>query len=189
MKLLSWKTAPQRIGDRTPGLLVLLLILFLLHLLKPAPFRHGAETIPCMSPVYVHIEGEITHPGVYSFCSSPTLGELIRRAGGVREGTILSPDLPLIPNSGISVTKVDGELRIQQSEIPSFFKMTLGIPISVNTESEEGLTALPGIGKHTAKALVEERGRRGGFKSLDEVMGIAGIGPKVYAKVKPHLTL
>ncbi len=189
MKPLIWKTAPQRIGDRTPELLVLLLLLFLLHLLKPAPFRHGAETIPCMSPVYVHIEGEITHPGVYALCGSPSLRELIRKAGGLREENPLPEDQPVIPNGRISVTKVDGELRIQQSEIPSSFKMTLGIPISVNTESEEGLTALPGIGKHTAKALVEERGRRGGFKSLDEVMGIAGIGPKVYAKVKPYLTL
>jgi competence protein ComEA len=67
--------------------------------------------------------------------------------------------------------------------------MTLGIPISLNTESEEGLTALPGIGRTISKAIVEERARRGGFKSLDEVMGIPGVGPKVYARMKPHLTL
>ncbi len=189
MKPLSWKTAPQRIGDGTPGLWVLLLILFLLHLLKPAPYRHGAETLPCLSPVYVHIEGEIRHPGVYSFCGAPTLGELIRKAGGLREGKLPAPDLPLIPNSGISVTKEGGALRVQPHEIPSFYKITLGLPISVNTESEEGLTALPGIGKNTAKAIVEERAKRGGFKSLDEIMGIPGIGPKFYARMKPYLTL
>ena len=189
MKPLSWKTAPQRIGDRTPGQLVLLLILFLLHFLKPAPYRYGAEALPCMSPVYVLIEGEIRHPGVYSFCASPTLGELIRKAGGLREGKLSSPDLPLLPNSGISVTKEGGALRVQSREIPSFWKITLGLPISVNTESEEGLTALPGVGKNMAKAIVEERAKRGGFKSLDEIMGIPGIGPKFYARMKPHLTL
>ena len=189
MRPLSWKTAPQRIGDRTPGLLALLLILFLLHLLKPAPYRHGAETIPCMFPVYVHIEGEIRHPGVYSFCASPTLGELIRKAGGLREGELPPQDLRLILNSGVSVTKEGGALRVQPHEISSFHKITLGLPISVNRESEEGLTALPGVGKNMAKAIVEERAKRGGFKSLEEIMGIPGIGPKFYARMKPYLTL
>jgi competence protein ComEA len=67
--------------------------------------------------------------------------------------------------------------------------MTLGLPISVNRESEEGFTALPGVGKNMAKAIVEERAKRGGFKSLDEIMGIPGIGPKFYARMKPYLTL
>lgn len=189
MKPLSWKTAPQRIGERATGFLVLLLILFLLHLLKPAPYRLGADPIPCKSPVYVQIEGEIRHPGVYSFCDPPYLRELIRRAGGLREGDFPPADEPLIPNSGISVTREGGEVRVQPLEIPSSFKITLGIPISINRVSEEGLTALPGIGKNMAKAIVEERAKRGGFKSLDEIMGIPGIGPKFYSKMKPYLTL
>jgi competence ComEA-like helix-hairpin-helix protein len=168
MKPLSWKTAPQRIGERPTGFLVLLLILFLIHLLKPAPYRLGAEPILCKSPVYVQIEGQIRYPGVYSFCDPPTLRDLIRKAGGLREGNFLPADVPLIP---------------------SFYKISLGLPISVNKESEEGLTALPGVGKNMAKAIVEERAKRGGFKSLDEIMGIPGIGPKFYVKMKPHLTL
>ncbi len=189
MRPLSWKMAPQRIGEKFLGFLVLLLILFLLHLLKPAPYRLGADPIPCAAPVFVQIEGEIRHPGVYPFCHTPYLRELIRKGGGLREGNPLPEDQPLSPNGRISVTMEGGELRIRQYEIPSFSKITLGIPISVNTESEEGLTALPGIGKSIAKAIVEERARRGGFKSLDEIMVIPGIGPKFYAKMKPYLTL
>jgi len=189
MKPLSWKMAPQRIGERAPGFLVLLLILFALYLLKPATHRLGAASIPCEAPVFLQIEGEVRYPGVYAFCDPAFLRELIMKAGGLRVGNPLPEDKRLAPNARISVTKEGGELRIQQDEIPSFFKMTLGIPISLNTESEEGLAALPGIGRNTAKAIVEERGRRGVFKSLDEVMGIPGIGPKVYARMKPHLTL
>jgi competence protein ComEA len=87
------------------------------------------------------------------------------------------------------VTKAGGELRVQPLEISSFYRMTLGLPISVNKESEEGLTALPGVGKNLAKAIVEERAKRGGFKSLDQIMGIPGIGPKFYARMKRYLTL
>jgi competence protein ComEA len=189
MKPLIWKMAPQRTGERATGLLVLLLILFLLHLLKPAPYRLGTDPIPCRTPVFVQIEGEVRHPGVYSFCDPPYLRELIKKAGGLREGSFLPGEQRLAPNSGISVTKEGGELRVQHQEIPSFFKITLGLPISLNRESEEGFTALPGIGRNTAKAIVEERVRRGGFKSLDEVMGIPGIGPKFYERMKPYLTL
>jgi competence protein ComEA len=189
MKPLIWKTVPQRIGERALGFLFLLLILFLLHALKPAPYRLGAEPTPCKAPVFVQIEGGVRYPGIYPFCDQAFLRALITKAGGLREGYPLPEDRPLAPNAKISVTKEAGGLRIQQDEIPSFFKITLGLPISLNTESEEGLTALPGIGRSMAKAIAEERARRGGFKSLDELMGITGIGPKVYARVKPHLTL
>ena len=189
MKPLSLKTAPQRIGERATGFLVLLLILFLLHVLKPSPYRLGADPLPCKSPVYVQIKGEVRHPGVYIFCEPPYLRALIKKAGGLRGENALTGDQPLVPNAGIAVTLEGPEVRIQRQEIPSFLKITLGIPISLNRESEEGLTALPGIGKTMAKAIVEERARRGGFKSLDEVMGIAGIGPRFYSKMKPYLTL
>jgi competence protein ComEA len=189
MKPLSWKTAPQRIDERATGFLVLLLILFLLHLLKPAPYRLGADPIPCTAPLYVQIEGEIRYPGVYSFCDPPTLGGLIRKAGGLREGTPMPEDKPLAPSARISMTKEGDALRVRELEIPSFYRITLGLPISINRASEEGLTALPGIGKNIAKAIVEERARRGGFKSLEEIMGIPGIGPKAYARVKPYLTI
>jgi competence protein ComEA len=189
MKPLSWKTAPQRRGERGTGFLLLLLILFLVQLLKPAPYRLGADCIRCQSPVYVQINGEVRNPGVYAFCDPPFLRDLIRRAGGLKDRGVLPADEPLPPNSGISVTKGGGELRVQPLEFSAFYRMTLGLPLSINHESEEGLTALPGVGKNMAKAIVEERAKRGGFKSLNEILGIPGIGPKSYARMKPHLTL
>lgn len=189
MKPLNWKTVPQRIGERTAGLLVLLLILFLLHLVQPAPHTLGAAQIPCRVPVFVQIEGEVRNPGIYAFCEPPTLRALIQKAGGLRKGKALPEDQALVPNAGVSLTDEGGQIRIRQSEIASFFKITLGIPISLNRESEEGLTALPGIGSQTARALAEERARRGGFRSLDEILGVAGIGPETYAKIKPYVTL
>ncbi|MCU0593905.1 MAG: helix-hairpin-helix domain-containing protein [Desulfobacterota bacterium] len=189
MKLLNWKTAPQRNHERATGIWVLVLILLLLHVLKPAPYRHGAETLPCEGPVFVQIQGEVRHPGVYAFCDPPTLAALIQKAGGLQEGAFALPDQRLSPNSGISVTRAGGALRVEPQEVSSFHKITLGLPISVNRESEEGLTALPGVGRNTARAIVEERAKRGGFKSLDELMEIPGIGPRLHVRMKPYLTL
>ena len=67
--------------------------------------------------------------------------------------------------------------------------MTLGIPISINNESADGLVSLPGIGSRTAEAIVEERTRRGGFEKLSDIQSIRGIGPGLYRKIRPYLVL
>ena len=63
------------------------------------------------------------------------------------------------------------------------------MPIHLNRESETGLTAIPGIGLGLAKAIVDERSKRGGFRNLDELLSINGIGEKLYRKITPYLTI
>ena len=75
------------------------------------------------------------------------------------------------------------------AELTSFHKITLGIPVSINTESLEGLTAVPGIGPKLAELVIRERESIGGFKSLDEIMSVKGIGPALFAKISPYLVL
>jgi competence protein ComEA len=71
----------------------------------------------------------------------------------------------------------------------SFHKITLGIPVSINTESLDSLTAVPGIGPKFAELIIRKRESIGGFKSLDEVLSIKGIGPAMYRKISPYLVL
>jgi competence ComEA-like helix-hairpin-helix protein len=71
----------------------------------------------------------------------------------------------------------------------AFYKITLGIPISLNNESLEGLTAIPGIGPRIASAIVRERAKREGFQQMDEMLSIPGIGPTLYRKAARYLTL
>jgi competence protein ComEA len=80
-------------------------------------------------------------------------------------------------------------IRFLLSEMSAFYKITLGIPISLNTESETGLTAIPGIGPGLAKAIVEKRSKRGGFLRLSDVLSVKGIGPRLYKRISPFVTL
>ena len=48
--------------------------------------------------------------------------------------------------------------------------------VNVNTATVQELQLLPGIGESRALALVELRKRRGGFKSLEELKEVKGIG-------------
>ncbi|MGD2125965.1 MAG: helix-hairpin-helix domain-containing protein, partial [Desulfobacteraceae bacterium] len=116
----------------------------------------------------------------------------IKTAGGLTHGNIsLKASEDFTPRSGIKVTvRSDGkECKVSHSEMSAFYKVTLGIPLSLNRESEEGLTAIPGIGAKLAKAIVVERSKRGGFKDLDEVPEIPGIGRRLYKKIRPYVTL
>jgi len=61
--------------------------------------------------------------------------------------------------------------------------------VNVNTASVEELQLLPGIGESRAQALVELRKLRGGFKSLDELKEVKGIGDASLERLRPHVRL
>jgi len=61
--------------------------------------------------------------------------------------------------------------------------------IDINNADEEMLTNLPGIGPRTATRITDYREQNGPFKSVDDLLNIKGIGPKVLEKIKPFATV
>ena len=61
-------------------------------------------------------------------------------------------------------------------------------PVNINTASVAQLEALPGIGARTAQLIIEHRQKNGGFKKIEELMNIKGIGEKSFLKLKPMIT-
>lgn len=57
--------------------------------------------------------------------------------------------------------------------------------VNLNTATLEQLDALPGIGKKTAELIIEYRTKSGGFKRIEELMNVKGIGEKSFLKLKP----
>jgi len=182
----------KKIGDQVTGFLLLLLILLLLFSSKILTLQSGPGEAPCSEPLFVQVDGDVRNPGVYPFCSTPTVQDLLEKAGGLKQGgaSLQAPTRSSISSGARVVFTLDGKnCDIIQSQMSPFHKLTLGIPLSLNKESEEGLTAIPGIGPGLAKAIVEERARRGGFRDLEELMAIPGIGRKVYARIRSHLVI
>jgi competence protein ComEA len=63
------------------------------------------------------------------------------------------------------------------TEAPAPLRLAVGGKLSLNRATETELAAVPGIGPHLAKALVEVRGRRGAFVQWEEVDAVKGVGP------------
>ena len=64
-----------------------------------------------------------------------------------------------------------------------------GAVVNLNTATAAQLEALPGIGKATAERIIEYRQKSGGFKKIEELMNVKGIGEKSFLKLKPLVTV
>ena len=57
--------------------------------------------------------------------------------------------------------------------------------INLNTATVDQLETLPGIGQKTAERIIEYRTKSGGFKRIEDLMNVKGIGEKSFLKLKP----
>jgi competence protein ComEA len=61
--------------------------------------------------------------------------------------------------------------------------------VNLNTASEGELLRLPGVGPSKAAAILALRTQMKGFKRLEDLMRVKGIGRKTFRELQPMLTL
>jgi competence protein ComEA len=61
--------------------------------------------------------------------------------------------------------------------------------ININTAPSEELADLPGIGPALSRRIVEYREERGPFEDVEGLLGVSGIGPKVFERLEPYATV
>jgi len=59
----------------------------------------------------------------------------------------------------------------------------------LNSVSREDLLAIRGIGPALAERILNYRTRHGAFSSIDELLGVKGIGEKSLTRLREHFTL
>ncbi len=60
--------------------------------------------------------------------------------------------------------------------------------VNINTASQEKLEKIPGIGPHTARLIIAFRSQVGGFKTLQDLDKVKGIGEKKLQLIKDYIT-
>ena len=132
--------------------------------------------------------GEVRNPGIYLFKNPPFLREAIEKAGGLKETA-------LFDITSFSGTLETGTLVTIAKESPDKIKVKLGrmearklliffIPLDLNRVSVEDLCLIPGIGESIACEIVTYREKRKGFRSVEELKNVKGVGEKKYQTFK-----
>lgn len=183
----------RKVNNGALGGLSLFFLLLALHVLNTTPaLSKGAETFP-IKRVYVQIRGHVPAPGVYAFDHAPDVKALMDRAGGalVDRGQTYARAETRGLSSGqcVVVKNKNGKISFEIGKMSAHYRVTLGMALPLNRETPAGLTAIPGVGPVTARAIADERIRQGGFKQMEDLLSVNGIGPVMYKKIAPYLAL
>lgn len=142
--------------------------------------------------VVVHVAGAVRHAGVYRLRAGRRVGEAVRRAGGATGAADLDAinlaakvtdgQQVLVPRRAAATAAAGapgdgGTADAGASALP-------GVPLNLNTATLEQLDTLDGVGPATAQKILDERQRRGGFRSVDDLAAVPGIGPKRLAAIR-----
>ncbi len=61
--------------------------------------------------------------------------------------------------------------------------------ININTASAAELELLPGVGPKLAQRIIDHRRQHGAFKTVDELDGVSGIGPRILERLRGMVTV
>jgi len=142
----------------------------------------------------VHVAGAVANPGVYDLDAGARVIDAIEAAGGgVPDADLNRLNLAAKVADGqrVLVQRV-GEAAPAGSASPGGSGGGNADPsglVSLNSATQAELEALPGIGPTLAEAIITERERRGGFRSVNELRDVRGIGEKRFADLKDKVTI
>jgi competence protein ComEA len=66
---------------------------------------------------------------------------------------------------------------------------TATAPVNLNTATAEQLATIPGVGVKMAERILDYRQKNGGFKKVEDLMNVSGVGEKSFLKMKPLITV
>ncbi|MDQ0376388.1 ComEA family DNA-binding protein [Amycolatopsis thermophila] len=153
---------------------------------RPAPASVSASRVADSSLV-ISVVGKVRTPGLVTVAAGSRVADALRAAGGAIEGT----DVTAL---NLARKLADGEQIYVGVPPPP------GVPqpatssatsalVDLNTATAEQLDALPGIGEVTAQRIVDWRTKNGGFRSVDQLREVEGIGETRLSRLREQVTV
>lgn len=140
--------------------------------------------------IYVHVVGLVVEPGLYELRQDSRVIDAIAAAGGLTEGADLSA-------VNLARRLVDGEQLVVPAVGQPPGEGAAGVlgssdgagRINLNLADEAALESLPRIGPAMAERIVRWRTANGPFGSVDELLSVSGIGPKIFDELRDLVTV
>ncbi|MFF3087809.1 helix-hairpin-helix domain-containing protein [Streptomyces nojiriensis] len=150
----------------------------------------GAGGAAGAARIVVDVSGKVRDPGVRRLPAGSRVEDALAAAGGVRPGT---------DTTGLNRARVlvDGEQVAVGAPAPPPPAAGTGVgagsgpgsglgsgPLSLGSATVAQLDGLPGVGPVLAQHIVDFRTARGGFRSVEELRQVDGIGERRFADLR-----
>ncbi|WP_333779092.1 ComEA family DNA-binding protein [Streptomyces sp. IBSBF 3136] len=154
------------------------------------PARAPGTSATPGAEIVVDVGGKVRRPGVRRLPAGSRVADALRAAGGVRPG---------VSTEGLNQARflVDGEQVLVGATAAAAVPPGPGggtgsgpagqgpaAPVSLNTATVDQLDTLPGVGPVLAQHIIDYRTRHGGFRSVDELRQVNGIGDRRYGDLR-----
>lgn len=130
----------------------------------------------------VYVAGAVRHPGVVLLAEGDRVIDAIEAAGGpLPEADLEALNLAQAVQDGQKIAVPAEGAAVRDAGAPAGEE---GRKTNINTAGREELEKLPGIGPTLAQRIIDYREDKGGFRNVDELKKVSGIGDKKFAELR-----
>ncbi|MFG3123172.1 helix-hairpin-helix domain-containing protein [Streptomyces sp. NPDC048201] len=144
--------------------------------------------------IVVDVGGKVRDPGIRRLPSGSRVADALKAAGGVRPGVraeglnrarfLVDGEQIVVGASGVPVPAGPG---VAGSGAAVHAGGGSAVPVSLGTATVEQLDTLPGVGPVLAQRIIDYRTRHGGFRSVDELRQVDGIGDRRFSDLRARV--
>ncbi|HFI0126727.1 TPA: helix-hairpin-helix domain-containing protein [Streptococcus suis] len=146
------------------------------------------------SQLVVDVKGAVAKPGLYTLEEGSRVNDAVEAAGGLTsqaDPKSINLAQKLSDEAVVYVASKDENISVVASTAASSAMSQEGneSKVNLNTATEADLQTISGIGAKRAADIIAYREANGGFKLVDELNNVSGIGDKTMESIRPYVTV